>query len=353
MASLTATPHSLPSAPLQLKLDRILLPTAFPHNLQLRHSTSVRWIVEKLRHGIVTMRLKHKYTVPPDPSLPKHHTIPPYIFRPGLDGPVQNRLTAEALQDLERRIMQEPNHAQTIESLTALYWAWWRSVGPEHKRPQADIAALVETCLKQKGSHVSMRPNTYEALMRATGIAIESSLSHDGNRKVARTELYKALELLDAQSITYRLAPKNTPEITGDRSNSSHFWQRMRELKTTQGTYNGPIFRASGQRCNTVQDLDQAMIDTRSFWEEHPPETQPCWHPILAEYQAGNHLFPPFPDLTTPKIQAHLLHTKESAPGLDGIPYAAWRHNPDASSHAIYQLLINIITAQQEPKLRC
>ena len=237
---------------------------------------------------------------------------------------------------------RSPNHAQTIESLTALYWAWWRSLTPEHKRPQADIAALVQTCLKQKGSHVSMRPNTYEALMRATGIAVESSPTHDGTRKVARTELYKALELLDAQCITYRLAPKNTPEITGDRSNSSHFWQRMRELKTTQGTYNRPIYRASGQRCN------QAMIDTRSFWEEHPPETQPCWHPILADYQAGN-LFPPFPDLTTQKIQRHLLQTKESAPGLDGIPYAAWRLNPEASSHAIYQLFTSITTAQQEP----
>ena len=91
----------------------------------------------------------------------------------------------------------------------------------------------------------------------------------------------------------------------------------MRQLKTTQGTYNGPIYRADGKKCTTVQDLDLAMLDTRAFWEEHPPETQQSWHPILAEYHAGNNLFPPFPDLTIPKIQSHLLHTKESAPGLE------------------------------------
>ena len=102
-------------------LDRILLPTAFLQNLQLRSSTSVRWIGEKLRHGAVTLRLKHKSTVPPDPKLPKHHTIPPYIFRPGMEGPVHNKLAKEAIQDLERRMMQEPNHAQTTESMTNLF----------------------------------------------------------------------------------------------------------------------------------------------------------------------------------------------------------------------------------------
>ena len=330
-------------------LDRILYPTAFLQNLQLRSSTSVRWVGGKLRHGIVTLRLKHKSCVPPDPKLPQHHTIPPYIFRPGMEGPVLNRQAIEAIQDLERRIIQEPNHAHTAESLTALYWAWWRTLTPDHKRPQSDIAALVQACLKQKGIHVRMRANTFDALTKTTSTAIENRLIEDGTREVARSELYKALELLDAQAITYRLAPKNTPDITNDRTSTTHFWQRMRELKTTQGTYNGPIYRATGQRCNTVQDLDQAMIDTRSFWEESPPETQASWQPILAQYQAGNKLFPPFPDLTVQKIQSHLLHTKESAPGLDGLPYAAWRLNPQASSHAIYKLFTKITRAEEEP----
>ena len=203
----------------------------------------------------------------------------------------------------------------------------------------------MQACLKQKGTHVHMRTSTYEALTKSTGTAIDSRPTQDGTREIARTELYKALELLDAQAITYRLAPKNTPEIAGDRSSSTHFWQRMRELKTTQCTYNGPIYRTNGQRCNTVQDLDQAMIDTRSFWEESPPETQSSWHPLLVEFQAGNSFFPPFPDLRYSLISS----TQESAPGLDGIPYAAWRLNPEESSHAIYKLFTKITRAQGEP----
>ena len=83
------------------------------------------------------------------------------------------------------------------------------------------------------------------------------------------------------------------------------------------------------------------MIDTRSFWEESPPHTQASWQPILQEYQAGNNYLPPFPELTIAKIQ--------SQPGLDGIPYAAWRLNPEASSHAIHKLFTKITRAQEEP----
>ena len=81
---------------------------------------------------------------------------------------------------------------------TALCWAWWRTLTPDHKRPQSDIAALVQACLKQKGIHVRMRANTFDALTKTTGTAIENRLIEDGTREVARSELYKALELLDA-----------------------------------------------------------------------------------------------------------------------------------------------------------
>ena len=140
-------------------------------------------------------------------------------------------------------------------------------------------------------SHAS----TYEALTKSTGTAIDSRPIEDGTREVARSELYKALELLDAQAITYRLAPKNIADIASNRTNTTHFWQRMRELKTTQGTYNGPIYRANGQKCNTVQDLDQAMIDTRSFWEESPPETQASWQPLLCPKPSWQQPLPTFP----------------------------------------------------------
>ena len=65
--------------------------------------------------------------------------------------------------------------------------------------------------------------------------------------------------------------------------------------------------------------------------EERSPESQASWMPILHSYQQGSSLFPPFLFLHTKRSS----HTKDSAPGLDGIPHAAWRLNPAATSHAI------------------
>lgn len=90
-----------------------------------------------------------------------------------------------------------------------------------------------------------------------------------------------------------------------------------------------------------------AMLDTRAFWEERP-ETHSSWHPILRAYQDGNSRFPPFPLLTHEKIHSH---TKDSAPGLDGVPYAAWRFNAQASTQAIHSFL-NILQAQEKPRAR-
>ena len=151
--------------------------------------------------------MEHKSTVPPDPKLPKHHTIPPYIFRPGMEGLVQNQFAIEAIRDLERRIMQEPNQAHTAESLTTLYWAWWRSLAPEHKKPQADIAALVQSCLKQKDTHVILQPPTHEALIKAIGTAIDSRPTRSGAREVARSN-----------SSMHKPSPIGSPQKTHPKS---------------------------------------------------------------------------------------------------------------------------------------
>ena len=45
-------------------------------------------------------------------------------------------------------------------------------------------------------------------LLAHLAFAVERTRTTEGAYEVARTELYRALEVLDAQAITYRLAPK-------------------------------------------------------------------------------------------------------------------------------------------------
>lgn len=65
----------------------------------------------------------------------------------------------------------------------------------------------------------------------------------DGCWNVPRGELFRTLEVVDAQATSYRLTPKQKP--AGQRCT-------LRQLKLTQGTYNGPIYRANGTRCRAV-----------------------------------------------------------------------------------------------------
>ena len=43
------------------------------------------------------------------------------------------------------------------------------------------------------------------------------------------------------------------------------------------------------------------------------------------------------------------IKAPEKKKKLDGIPFAAWRLNPEASSHAIYKLFTKTTRAQEEP----
>ena len=74
--------------------------------------------------------------------------------------------------------MQEPNQAHTAESLTTLCWAWWRSLTPEHKKPQADIAALVQSSHRQPAKHRVER----ERLHEPNCIRPSNSLMHKPSR---------------------------------------------------------------------------------------------------------------------------------------------------------------------------
>ena len=103
------------------------------------------------------MRLKHRCAVPLDPTLPTHQVIPPYIFRPGMKGPIMTTQTTRALQQLGRHIFEIPEEMHTLNGLTNLFWCWWRSLDRADKHPQADLAALIRMLLKQKGTHVLLR----------------------------------------------------------------------------------------------------------------------------------------------------------------------------------------------------
>ena len=84
----------------------------------------------------------------------------------------------------------------------------------------------------------------------------------------------------------------------------------------------------------TSRDLDEAMLETRHFWFDFPDEYDNAWQPILDVYSQAER-WPTIPPPSREVCLSTLLHTKDSAPGPDGIPYSAWRVLPEMTLQAM------------------
>ena len=102
------------------------------------------------------------------------------------------------------------------------------------------------------------------------------------------------------------------------------FWERMRNICSKVNFCHDPICGKSGEQCTTSMDLDEAMLATRDFWFQLPDHHDDAWQPVLEGYANGTP-WPSFPPPSDDVFFRTLIHTKDSAPGPDDLPYSAWR----------------------------
>ena len=149
------------------------------------------------------------------------------------------------------------------------------------------------------------------------------------------------------------------PFVPNDEANSQArglgnmvaFWERMRSICPKVNIYHGPILTREGEQCITDKDLDLAMLATREFWFESPPSADHAWDNVLQEYNNCD----PWQDIPVPPSSTFyttLLHTKDSAPGPDGIPYSAWRLLPDVTVDALLSYFYDIVNGTALPPLQ-
>ena len=94
----------------------------------------------------------------------------------------------------------------------------------------------------------------------------------------------------------------------------------------------------------TDLDLSAAMLATRKFWFQPPVKYDPEWTDYLEQYKAQAQTWPHVPPPRTDDLVKTVLATNDSAPGPDGIPYAAWRLHPGTSS----KLWLHILTTSAD-----
>ena len=113
--------------------------------------------------------------------------------------------------------------------------------------------------------------------------------------------------------------------------------------------YHGPLLQHNGQECRTALEYDEAMLATRDFWFTHPVRYDRDWHDTLSAYRRCVSPWPQIPEPTEQDYIEHLLLTKDSAPGPDGLPYALWRVFPQQTALILKDGFHNILAGTLAP----
>eukprot|EP00434_Breviolum_minutum_P037644 symbB.v1.2.033388.t1/scaffold4123.1/size58836/8 len=174
----------------------------------------------------------------------------------------------------------------------------------------------------------------------------------NGCYALPRMRVQEMLEVIDRciEGIPYVPLDEANAQARG-LGNMVAFWERMRNICPKVNTYYGPVYGKEGKQCVTSLDLDEAMLATRDFWFLAPTDYDNSWTPVLEVYEEQ----PSWPTLKPPKPKdflSTLLHTKDSAPGPDGIPYSAWRLLPCVTVDAVISYFYDIIGGTALPPMQ-
>ena len=313
-------------------LDKAILPTDYMNRGLIQHQVFYDRLFESSGHACISIQLRHRPPVSSSPDLPTHMTIPASVFQPGKDRH-DTRQIWPSLQALVRRfsLVARP----TFESLQTMLWQWWMTL-PRRPRDFNTLRKHLQT--DQPLLNIS-KQLLQELLAAVPGF--RPSLTEFGQSPtmitVPRTFLWKCFEVLDLQLQQQHFITRNRDETTRSRGlgTSAPLWQRLRASCPRTVFYNGPIFNGEGKQCQTDLDLSSAMLATRKFWFEPPVQQDPEWTTYLDQYKSQVQVWPHVPPPQKEDLIKSILASNDSAPGPDGIPYAAWRLHPGTSAEAM------------------
>ena len=241
-------------------------------------------------------------------------------------------------------------------SISACFWSWWRSLpsdaNPDRNKPYLKARKFVHL----PAQWVNVPRHVIEDLIRQSQGAVLSNLDgliiSNGSVSLPRACIQAMFEVIDdCLTGTPYLPSDSTDNQVRGLGSMVAFWERMRNICPKANVYNGPIHQSDGSQCVTSSDLDRAMLATRDFWFEEPVASNSEWDCILDLYENTQE----WPDIELPNKQMlldTLLHTKDSAPGPDGLPYAAWRLLPEVTVDAMLSYFYDILAETALPPLQ-
>ena len=317
-------------------LDRVLVPSIFLDTAQLHVQITGRYRIQTCHHKLIRAPLKMKPRLTPHPHSENHHTIPTKVF---LDPTVCANMTTEearqqALHHLRRIILlaaeTRPSNTPISVHTRALVWSWWRIFSNSFKR--LTQLKKFNKLLGKSQATLHVGREDLQHLYEQSGLAelLQNWPQQHEKSLVPTTLIASALQAAEVATATLPSLPfgqESTDPVRRARRQRL-FWDRLKTVCPRGTFYHGPLLRSNGTECKTAQEYDDAMLATRSFWFRPPVRYDPSWSRTLNIYRQQTQPWPSIPEPTADDYIAHLLLTKDSAPGPDGLPYALWRMLP-------------------------
>ena len=385
-------------------LDRCLVPESLVNTAKLYPTVKTLTSHAAQGHEILNLMLQVRPNVLNHPAHPKHEVIPSGVFMPGKDGtPVH---TTEELQQLIRLLHREhgrlggtiavcsncsyaidgppnvknmfagcfsPSECQkcglrdcgvnyfpacrtSYLTIASCFWSWWRMQPVPRCNPHIKPYCRARKYLRSDAQWINVPNEVATDLVKESRAAVIANLDLyqqvNGCYSLPRMRVQEMLEVIDRciEGIPYVPMDEANAQARG-LGNMVAFWERMRNICPKVNSYYGPVYGREGKQCVTSLDLDEVMLATRDFWFQAPTDCDNSWNPVLEVYEQQ----PSWPTLKPPEPKdflSTLLHTKDSAPGPDGIPYSAWRLLPCVTVDALISYFYDIIGGTALPPMQ-
>ena len=359
-AGLTDVDPALPTYKYQdqeSSLDRFLVPSLFLDATQLFACIYGRYRIDTCHHKALLLRLKMKPRLRPHPQSEKHHTIPTQVFLdPTIASESLQAVTRQAsLLALKRKISlaQETKPASVVLShhSRAIVWSWWRTHSCHFKK-LAPLKRLYKLLGKEQ-THLHIRQEELRLLYEQSADTdlLQSWQTQQGCLLIPATVIASALQAAEVATATNTQMPfgtDNTDPVQRIRRQKI-FWDRLKTVCPKGTFYHGPLLQHNGQECRTALEYDEAMLATRDFWFTHPVQYDRDWQDTLSAYRRCVVPWPVIPEPTEQDYVEHLLLTKDSAPGPDGLPYALWRMFPQQTAAILQDDFHHILAGALTP----
>ena len=274
-------------------------------------------------------------------------TIPTSAFYlPPSSQILNNSNSANNLQPLIRSLLSLSS--PSLRSVKAAIWSWWRHSSRLITPPSPSYHYnLLQRKLRDPKSLqcIVPRPSWEWLISHFPTVSSSYPIIHDTFVSVPIILLSRLLTQYDIL-----FASVDKPISRSQFSTPpSHTWHKCRNAAPKIARHTGIIRSATGDICKTTADLDRALRATRSFWQEYPCPYDPSWSSLLHDYASSTSPLSPCLPPTYDDFYRAIVTSPDSAPGADGIPYAAWRVCPSISTTSLSHHFQNILHRKVSP----